>query len=80
MRLAVRPRDPPMDIHFVSSLTEDDEVRLAAALVGAIRGFLDHYPVAYSMTVQTSGGKTIEHTRRPETAARMPAKARLLQT
>ena len=69
-----------MDIHFVSSLTEDDEVRLAAALVGAIRGFLDHYPVAYSMTVRTSGGKTIEHTRRPEASTRLATKARMLQT
>jgi hypothetical protein len=69
-----------MDIHFVSSLTEDDEVRLAAALVGAIRGFLDHYPVAYSMTVQTSGGKAIEHTRRPEVAARIATKAQFLHT
>jgi hypothetical protein len=69
-----------MDIHFVSSLTEDDEVRLAAALVGALRGFLDHYPVAYSMSIQTSGGKTIEHTRTPETAPRIAARARLAQT
>lgn len=69
-----------MDIHFVSSLTEDDEVRLAAALVGAIRGFLEHYPVAYSMSVQTSGGKTIEHTRRPDTSPRIGTKARLLPT
>lgn len=69
-----------MDIHFVSSLTEDDEVRLAAALVGAIRGFLDHYPVAYSMSIQTSGGKTIEHTRTPEAGPRIATRTRLLQT
>ena len=69
-----------MDIHFVSSLTEEDEVRLAAALVGAIRGFLDHYPVAYSMSIQTSGGKTIEHTRRPEAPPRIATKTQLLRT
>jgi hypothetical protein len=50
-----------MDIHFVSSLAEEDEVRLAGTLLGVISTLLQHYPLAYSIRVQTSGGTVLQH-------------------
>jgi hypothetical protein len=50
-----------MDIHFVSSLAEEDEVRLADTLLGVLTIVLQHYPIAYSVRVKTSGGTVVQH-------------------
>ena len=55
-----------MDITFVSSLTSDDENRLAAALLAALGSLLDCLPIAYSIRVKTASGLTFERGHLPE--------------
>jgi hypothetical protein len=52
-----------MDIRFVSSLTPEDENRLAPALLAAVGGLLDQFPVAYALRIETSGGGVFEYSR-----------------
>ncbi|HEY7446181.1 MAG TPA: hypothetical protein VH702_18705 [Vicinamibacterales bacterium] len=49
-----------MDIHFVSSLTDEDEQRVAAAIVAAAEKLLGHSPLSYSLRVRTAGGRVFE--------------------
>jgi hypothetical protein len=50
-----------MEIHLVSSLTSDDESRLAPAVMAAIGRVLDRLPVSYSVRIQTTAGNAIQH-------------------
>lgn len=52
-----------MEIHLVSSLTPDDESRLAAKVLAAIGGVLDGLPVSYSVRIETAAGDTIHRSR-----------------
>jgi hypothetical protein len=52
-----------MDIHFVSSLMEDDEQRVAAAILAAAEKLLAHSPLSYSLRIRTAGGKVFENCR-----------------
>jgi hypothetical protein len=49
-----------MQIRFVSSLTAEDEKRIADALVACVSGLLSQFPIAYSLRVETSGGEVID--------------------
>jgi hypothetical protein len=51
-----------MDIRFVSTLTPEDEDRLAPGLVNAIGQLLDALPLAYTLRVETSNGRIFQHT------------------
>jgi len=46
-----------VEIRLVSSLTSDDELRMAPAVMEAIRGFLNNLPIAYTLRVRTADGK-----------------------
>ncbi len=48
-----------MEIRIVSSLTPDDESRLAAKVLAAIAGLLDGLPVSYSVRIETASGDAI---------------------
>lgn len=50
-----------MEIHLVSSLTSDDESRLAPAMLAAIGRVLERLPVSYSLRIQTAAGNAIHH-------------------
>ncbi len=50
-----------MEIHLVSSLTPDDESRLAPKVLAAIGGVLDGLPVTYSVRIETATGDAIHH-------------------
>jgi hypothetical protein len=50
-----------MEIHLISSLTPDDENRLAPAILSAIGRVLDRLPVTYSVRVETVTGNAIHH-------------------
>ncbi len=50
-----------MNIRFVSSLTPDDEDRLAPAVIGAIAPLLDQLPIAYTVRIETAGGRVFQH-------------------
>jgi len=55
-----------VDIRFVSSLTPDDENRLAPALLGALGGILDQLPIAYTLQIGTTAGKSFARHHVPE--------------
>jgi hypothetical protein len=50
-----------MEIHLVSSMTSDDECRLAPAMLTAIGRILDRLPISYSVRIQTAAGNAIQH-------------------
>lgn len=50
-----------MNIRFVSSLTPEDEDRLAPGLVLALGKLLDAVPIAYTLRVETATGKLFQH-------------------
>jgi hypothetical protein len=50
-----------MEIHLVSSLTPDDENRLAPRVLAAIGGVLEELPVSYSVRIETATGTAIHH-------------------
>lgn len=52
-----------MDIRFVSSMTPEDEDRVAPGLLSAIGLLLDALPLAYTLRIETSNGKIFQHTR-----------------
>jgi len=52
-----------MEIHLISSLTPDDERRLAPAMLAAIGRVLDRLPVTYSVRLETATGNAIQHNR-----------------
>ena len=47
-----------MNIRFTSTLTHEDENRLAPALLKAVAALLEAFPVAYSIRVETIDGRT----------------------
>ncbi len=50
-----------MEIHLVSSLTSDDETRLAPKVLAAIGSVLEGLPVSYSVRIETAEGNAIHH-------------------
>jgi hypothetical protein len=50
-----------MNIRFISTLTPEDEERLAPGVVNALGLLLDQMPLAYTLRVETSGGKVFQH-------------------
>jgi hypothetical protein len=52
-----------MDIHFISSLTPDDEDRLAPALLEALKPMLGLMPIAYTIRIRTASNTVFQHTR-----------------
>jgi len=50
-----------MEIHLVSSLTPEDESRLAPAVLEAINNVLDMLPVSYSVRIDMVTGSSIHH-------------------
>lgn len=52
-----------MDIHFISSLTPDDEDRLAPAILEAIKPMLELMPIAYTIRIRTAHNTVFQHTR-----------------
>lgn len=51
-----------MEIRFISSITPDDEARVAPALIDLISALLDSLPMAYTLRVETSGGTILQRT------------------
>jgi hypothetical protein len=52
-----------MDMHLNSSMTLDDEGRLAPRLLAEIGQVLDRLPVSYSLRIATAAGSEIRHSR-----------------
>ncbi len=52
---------PPVHIEFTSTLTTEDENRLAPAVLKALSGLLDMLPIAYIIRVETTDQSVLEH-------------------
>lgn len=52
-----------MEIYLISSLTPDDESRLAPRVLAAIGGVLDGLAVSYSVRIRTPTGDAIHQNR-----------------
>ena len=50
-----------MDMHLNSSMTLDDESRLAPRLLAVIGAVLESLPVSYSLRIATAVGNEIRH-------------------
>jgi hypothetical protein len=57
-----------MDIRFISSLTPDDESRLAAAILAAARGLLEQFDMPYTIRIETADGRVCQHCSVPDEA------------
>jgi hypothetical protein len=49
-----------MVIRFTSTLTDDDEARIAPALLKAVNNLLAPFPISYSLRIETTAGDIIE--------------------
>ena len=66
-----------MDIHFVSTLTPEDEDRYAPMVLAAVRAMLEPMPITYAVRIVTANGHTVQHTKSdlaedPSAAGRRP--------
>ena len=52
-----------MDIHFVSTLTPEDEDQYAPAVLNAVKAMLDLMPIAYTLRIATANGRVFQHTK-----------------
>jgi hypothetical protein len=52
-----------MDLHFVSTLTPEDEDRYAPMVLAAVRALLEPMPIAYALRIVTANGQTVQHTK-----------------
>ncbi len=50
-----------MRIELASTLTQEDEDRLAPALLKALSGLLDMLPIAYMIRVETTDEHVLQH-------------------
>jgi len=51
-----------MDLRFISSLTPEDENAFAPALLKAVAALIDHFPIAYTLRIETTGAQVFQHT------------------
>ena len=52
-----------MDIHFISTLTPEDEDRYAPMVLAAVRAMLEPMPISYAVRIVTANGRTVSHTK-----------------
>jgi hypothetical protein len=52
-----------MEIRFNSTLTAEDELRVAQVLLAAVGKFLESMPIAYAIRIRTSGGNLLQRDR-----------------
>jgi hypothetical protein len=55
-----------MEIRVVSSLTADDEIRLAPKLLGELADLLGRMPIAYDIRIHTAGDRVFSLRRPPQ--------------
>jgi hypothetical protein len=65
-----------MDIHFVSTLTPEDEDRYAPMVLAAVKAILDPMPITYAVRIVTSNGLAVQHRKADPADEDSPATAR----
>jgi hypothetical protein len=58
-----------MNIRLVSTLTPEDEARIAEALCLAAGTVLDHLEIAYTLRIETTDGQVYQQHKTPPLAA-----------
>ena len=58
-----------MEIRLVSSLTAEDELKMAPAVLDALGEVLNQLPISYTLRFRTADGKGFAHYHLPEAAA-----------
>ena len=61
-----------MEIRFVSSLTPDDENRVASAVVALVAHLFRDLPIAYALRVETACGEVLHDAFSPSDARKAP--------
>lgn len=61
-----------MEIRVVSSLTPDDEIRIAPVLLGELARVLGGMPIAYDIRIQTMGDRVFSYRRPSAGDSRVP--------
>jgi hypothetical protein len=64
-----------MDIHFVSTLTPEDEDRYAPMVLAAVKAILEPMPISYAVRVLTVNGLSVQHAKSDQ-AEEMPVARR----
>jgi hypothetical protein len=59
--LALTGIDATMDIHFVSTLTPEDEDRYAPMVLAAVKAILEPMPITYAVRIVTANGVVVQH-------------------
>ena len=54
-----------MEIRFVSTLTAEDEVRLAEGLLTAFTSLLDRWPIAYNLRIDAGDSTVLRYSHSP---------------
>ena len=62
-----------MVIRFTSTLTHEDEARIAPALLRAVGELLAPFPISYSIRIETTSGDVVEDGRAATRADRRPS-------
>ncbi len=62
-----------MDIHFVSTLTPEDEDRYAPMVLAAVRAMLEPMPITYAVRIVTANGLAVQHTKSDAPVDDLPA-------
>jgi hypothetical protein len=65
-----------MDIHFVSTLTPEDEDRYAPMVLAAVKAILEPMPITYAVRIVTTNGAAVQHTKSDHTDEAEPAGSR----
>lgn len=61
-----------MEIRFVSSLTPEDESKVAKAFIGAVAMLLEPFAIAYTMRIETANNQVFDSHHVPVDIARKP--------
>jgi hypothetical protein len=62
-----------MEIRIVSTLTAEDEVRLAEGLLKVFTCLLDQWPIAYTIRIDAGDATVLRHSHAPAEPAGPPA-------
>ena len=55
-----------MEIRFTSTLTSEDEDRIAGALLAALVALIENLPISYALRIETAGRKVFQHSNMSE--------------
>lgn len=61
-----------MDIHFISTLTPEDEDRYAPVVLSALKAILEQLPISYAVRITTTSHRVLHHVKSETVGASAP--------